>query len=147
MLWNIISNLLLKINLGILADGLKSCQLCSQPLHLNDCTGEKKIGLGHMLLIRCNYCQLVNEIPTGSRHKTIAGGIAWDVNTKLAAGMIDAGLGEMHVNSLLSAMNIPTIPPKSIKCREREIVPHLADMAEETCRKNLEEEVRLSDGN
>lgn len=39
-----------------------------------------------MLLIRCNYCQLVNEIPTGSRHKTIAGGIAWDVNTKLAAG-------------------------------------------------------------
>lgn len=61
--------------------------------------------------------------------------------------MIDAGLGEMHVNILLSAMNIPTIPPKSIKCREREIVPHLADMAEETCRQNLEEEVRLSDGN
>lgn len=86
MLWNIISNLLLKINLGILAAGLKSCQLCSQPLHLNDCTGEKKFGLGHMLLIRCNYCQLVNEIPTGSRHKTIAGGIAWDVNTKLATG-------------------------------------------------------------
>lgn len=65
----------------------------------------------------------------------------------MIVGMIDAGLGEMHVNSLLSAMNIPTIPPKSIKCREREIVPHLADMAEETCRKNLEEEVRLSDGN
>lgn len=31
------------VELGILADGLKSCQLCSQPLHLNDCTGEKKI--------------------------------------------------------------------------------------------------------
>lgn len=45
-----------KINLGIFADGLKSCQLCSQPLHLNDCTGEKKFGLGLMLLIRCNYC-------------------------------------------------------------------------------------------
>lgn len=99
-----------------------------------------------MLLIRCNYCQLVNEIPTGSRHKTIAGGFAWDVNTKLAAGIIDACLGETHVNSLLSAMNIPTIPPKSIKCREREIVPHLADIAEETCRKSLEEEVRF-DGN
>ena len=35
----------------------------------------------------------------------------------MIVGMIDAGLGEMHVNSLLSAMNIPTIPPKSIKCR------------------------------
>lgn len=61
----------------------------------------------------------------------------------MIVGIIDACLGETHVNSLLSAMNIPTIPPKSIKCREREIVPYLADIAEETCRKSLEEEVRL----
>lgn len=57
--------------------------------------------------------------------------------------MIDVGLGEKHVNSLLSALNIPTISPRSIKCRERELVPHLSEMAEETCRKSLEEEVSM----
>lgn len=81
-------NLYLKFDIGFLADGLKTCQLCSHPLHLKDCIGERKFGLGHILLIRCCYegCKLVNEVATGSKHKTIAGGTAWDVNTKLAAG-------------------------------------------------------------
>lgn len=86
MLWNIIFNLLLKINLGILVDGLKFCQLCSQFFYLNDCIGEKKFGLGYMLLIRCNYCQFVNEILIGSWYKIIVGGIVWDVNIKLVVG-------------------------------------------------------------
>jgi hypothetical protein len=57
--------------------------------------------------------------------------------------MIDAGLGEKHVNGLLSALNIPTVTPRTIKCRERELVPHLSEMAEETCRKSLEEEINM----
>ena len=41
--------------------------------------------------------------------------------------MIDAGIGEKQVNSLLSALNIPLIPPATIKRRERELVPHLGN--------------------
>lgn len=33
-------------------------------------------------------CGLVNDVPTGSKHTSQNGGQAWDVNTKLAAGMI-----------------------------------------------------------
>ena len=77
------------VELGVLVEGLKACFLCSQPLRLENCVGETKFGLGHILKIKCDYadCGLVNEIPTGRRHKTEKGGSAWDVNTKLAAGM------------------------------------------------------------
>ena len=73
----------------MLADGLKACQLCGNPLHLKDCVGEKKFGLAHILSVRCFYseCGLVNDVPTGSRHKTSTCTSAWDVNTKLAAGI------------------------------------------------------------
>lgn len=42
------------------------------------------------LEVKCMYseCDLVNDVPTGSKHTTQNGGQAWDVNTKLAAGMI-----------------------------------------------------------
>ena len=152
----------------MLADGLRECQLCCHPLHLKDFVGGKQYGLGQILLVKCAHdgCSLINEFPTGSRHKTYAGGKAWDVNFKMVAGrsdifqldivmwwyvifsqilwlpiklliigVIDAGLGEKQVNSLLSALNIPLIRPATIKRRERELVPHLGKMAEENCRK------------
>ena len=77
------------VELGTLADGLKACNLCGQPLHLSNCVGEKKFGLAQILQVKCHYpdCGLINDIPTGRKHSTVNGGQAWDVNTKLAAGM------------------------------------------------------------
>ena len=76
------------VELGALADGLKGCELCGQPLHLTNCVAEKKFGLAHILQVKCMNpeCNLVNDVPTGSKHVTPNGGQAWDVNTKLAAG-------------------------------------------------------------
>ena len=78
------------VDLGILADELKKCGLCGQPLHLNICVGERKFGLAHVLLVKCTFpeCGLLNDVPTGTKHKTSSGGYAWDVNTKLAAGIV-----------------------------------------------------------
>lgn len=137
------------VELGVLADGLKACQLCGHPLHLTDCVGEKKFGLAHILMVKCQYveCGLVNDVPTGSRHKTTNCASAWDVNTKLAAGMINGGFGESHVNGFLSSLNIPTITQSTLKSREREITPHLHKMAEDSCNKHLREEISMSDGN
>lgn len=36
--------------------------------------------------IKCENCELINDVATGSRHRTEKGGLAWDANTKLAAG-------------------------------------------------------------
>lgn len=78
------------VELGTLADGLKGCKLCGQPLQLSSCEGEQKYGLAHVLLIRCNFsdCGVLNEVPTGSKHKAGNGRTMWDVNTKLAVGSV-----------------------------------------------------------
>lgn len=78
------------VELGTLANGLKACQLCSQPLHLINTVCERRFGLAQILEVKCMYseCGLVNDVPTGSKHTSQNGGQAWDVNTKLAAGMI-----------------------------------------------------------
>lgn len=73
-----------------LADGLKGCKSCGQPLQLSSCEGEQKYGLAHVLLIRCIFsdCGVLNEVPTGSKHKAGNGRTMWDVNTKLAVGNV-----------------------------------------------------------
>lgn len=43
------------VELRTLADGLKGCKLCGQPLQWSSCEGEQKYSLAHVLLIRCNF--------------------------------------------------------------------------------------------
>ena len=74
------------VQLGILADGLKGCQLCCQPLSLNDCIGEKLYGLGGKLLVKCIPCGLINDVLIGTRHGHLK--TTWDVNSKLASGNV-----------------------------------------------------------
>lgn len=78
------------VELRTLADGLKGCKSCGQPLQLSSCEGEQKYGLANVLLIRCNFsdCGVLNEVPTGSKHKAGNGRTMWDVNTKLAVGNV-----------------------------------------------------------
>ena len=77
------------VELDLLAVGLKSCQRCSQLLRLDNIVGERRFDLGLILLVKCSYteCSHVNGVPAGSQHTPEKGGIAWDVNTKSAAGM------------------------------------------------------------
>lgn len=43
------------VELGTLANGLKACQLCSQPLHLINTVGERRFGLAQILEVKCMY--------------------------------------------------------------------------------------------
>ncbi|XP_062590039.1 uncharacterized protein LOC134251653 [Saccostrea cucullata] len=137
------------IELGILANNLKECKRCGQPLHLSDCVGETRFGLAQILQVQCRYqeCRLLNDVPTGKKHLTEKGGKAWDINTKVAVGMINGGFGESHLNAFLAVLNIPGISKGGLKEREREVGSTLSKMAEESCRTSLLEEVEKSDGN
>ena len=55
-------------------------------------------------------------------------------------GMLNAGLGPSQVNGLLSGMNIPTICPKTLKRREREIGGKIEEKATESCEQVAKEE-------
>ncbi|XP_062603151.1 uncharacterized protein LOC134264915 [Saccostrea cucullata] len=139
------------VELGTLVDYLKrGCVMCGNALQLVNTVGERKFGLGQVLQIKCTHssCAHVNDIPTGSKHRVKADmkQYAWDVNTKLAAGMLNGGYGITHVNALLAALNIPGITNKSLKSREREVGKHLEEMAGQSCNEVLQEEMKLRDG-
>lgn len=105
--------------------------------------GGEEYGLAHVLLIRCNFsdCGVLNEVPTGSKHKAGNGRTVW-VDTKLAVVMVNGGYGKTHLNTLLAALNIYCVSQKTLKTREREVGQQVGEMAEETCQKSLQEEIR-----
>lgn len=140
------------IEMGTLADNLKKgCGMCGNILQFSNILGERRFGLGQVLQIQCtnSTCLFINDVPTGSKHKLKPGmkQSAWDVNTKLAAGMLQGGYGATHVRALLAALNIPEISETSLKSREREVGKHLEEMAGQSCKEALQEEMKLSDGN
>ena len=52
--------------------------------------------------------------------------------------MIDAGLGEAQINSVLSAMNIPNLAPKALKGYERQVGCAIEEVAIESCIKSVQ---------
>lgn len=45
------------VQLDTLANGLKACQLCNQPLHLVNTVGKRKFGLTEILEVKCMYSE------------------------------------------------------------------------------------------
>ena len=58
--------------------------------------------------------------------------------------MYHAGLGQRHVSNFMAALEIPSLHHKSMKAREREIAPSMKKVAEESCKKALQEEIDLT---
>ena len=68
------------------------------------------------------------------QHRTgTRGPKALDVNTRLALGALNAGIGQTHVNSLLSCLDIPPINHVTFKAREREVGKAVESVANESC--------------
>lgn len=79
------------VELQVLAEGLKSCSDCNQPLHLRNISSEKRYGLASVLTITCSNCAQLNSVYTGKSHRSAGatrGVPIYDVNTKLATGIV-----------------------------------------------------------
>ncbi|XP_061174191.1 uncharacterized protein LOC133183249 [Saccostrea echinata] len=123
---------------------IEGCCKCKQSLNLRDICGEQRYGLGSLLHIKCNFCTTVNYVPTGKRHsRSDNNGIrAFDVNTKVALGMLHAGIGEKKLSMLLSVLNIPPLSKTSLKTSERQVGRAVEDVAKKSCKEfaNAEQE-------
>ena len=60
--------------------------------------------------------------------------------------MIDSGIGETHINSVLSAIDIPPVCHKTLKKCERVVGQALEKGAKKSCEKFLEDECMLTSG-
>ena len=86
------------------------------------------------MLIACTFCGKTNEIKTSGEHKSgKRGPPAFDINTRVALGCLHAGIGQTHINNVLSTINIPTINSSTFKRREREVGKAIENVAKASC--------------
>ncbi|KAK3108325.1 hypothetical protein FSP39_005637 [Pinctada imbricata] len=136
------------VELGVLIKGLRSCCHCSKRLNLLDCVDEKRYGLASILHISCQECKGLNSVPTGKRHATSTDNTGptkcFDVNSKLAAAMVNAGIGEQQMNNILAELNIPPIHHKTLKEREREVGRAFEEVADDLCNGAIRAEIECT---
>lgn len=76
------------VELDRLAEQMKSCWDCGQPLHLHNIQTETRMGFGSILYVDCD-CGVLNAVSTNKFHcskESPRGRRAFDVNTKAALG-------------------------------------------------------------
>ena len=94
-------------------------------------------------------CGGKNDVKTSSQHRSgQRGPLTHNINSRAVLGCLHTGIGETHLNNLLSTLNVPTINPVTFKSREREIGAAVEKVAQKTCHQNmtLERELAIENG-
>lgn len=79
------------VDLGVLAKQLDKCSSCSKPLRLTNSLGVKPAGATETVYVQCPDCGFISMVYLGKTHHTgnnIRGRGAFDINTKVATGII-----------------------------------------------------------
>ena len=93
------------------------------------------------LVIKCQFCSQQNVVETVAKHKTGKHGpSAYDINSRAALACLHTGIGQTHLNGVLSTMNIPTMSRACFKRREREAGCAVESVARATCQDVLDVE-------
>ena len=96
--------------------------LSQGPLAWKNLVKEDRKGAASIFVVKCHFRGYLNTASTSMQHRTGKWGpMAHDVNTRLALGALNAGIGHTHVNSLLLCLDIPTVNHLTFKTREREV--------------------------
>ena len=96
--------------------------LFTGPISLGNVISEQKFGLASRPSVKCNICHQVNNVTTSEQHRTgTRGPKAYDTNTRLASASLDNGIGFSRVNSILSALEIPSITRSTYKKRKEKL--------------------------
>ncbi len=110
---------------------------------------EEKMGIASKFHISCHLCHTINIVNTSQKHKSGSHGpAAYDNNSRAVLGTLDAGIGETHLNTILTTMNIPPITCGTFKKREREVGLAVEKVAKRSCSEVLmkEKEYEIENG-
>ena len=92
------------------------------------------MGVASKFHIYCHLCHATNIVNTSQTHKSSSHGpSAYDNNSQAVLGTLDAGIGETHLNTILTTMNIPAISRSTFKRREREVGLAVEKVAKKSC--------------
>ncbi|XP_066596275.1 uncharacterized protein [Prorops nasuta] len=116
------------------------CNNCNSAISLRDIQVEKQYGIASKWLVKCQSCLNMVQVETSRKAKNFY----FDSNLKLAIGMLDAGIGEIKINTLLLALNVPSVTDKSLKRYERCVGPVIEEVANKSCVDAIEAEKYLT---
>ena len=109
---------------------------------------EKKEGCASILSVVCQICKKINKIKTSRQHQFgMRGPQPYDVNSRIALGAIDNGIGYSHIKSFLTTLDIPSINKSAYKRREQEIGVAIEAVAANSCEMALENETEIEKTN
>ena len=104
---------------------------------MSNVKAEKKFGISSFFDIQCNIC-------SGTQHHTGSRGPkAFDANSRVALAALDNGIGFSHVNSILTALDVPNMTKKTYKAREHEVGKTAEGLAKERCKVMFDEKCEL----
>ena len=97
-------------------------------------TDEVRYGLASTFVIKCPFCGKSNQVKTSGQHRSgKCGPPAFDINTRLVLGCLHAGIGQTHINNVLSTLNAPTLNSVTFELREREVGKAVESIAKSSC--------------
>ena len=109
---------------------------------------EIKEGSASIISIVCEDCGTQNKVVTCEQHRYgKRGPKAYDVNTRIALGAIDNGIGFTHMNNFLTTLNVPTLNKSAYKKREREVGRAIEEVASKSCEMVLQDEICAAEKN
>ena len=84
-------------------------------------------------------CSSINYLKTSSSHRSgKRGKTAFSINSQAELGCLYTGLGNTHLNNLLTTTNIPTMNNSTFKARERETGKAVEHVAQASCKENMQ---------
>ena len=105
---------------------------------------ENKFDISSTFAIQCSICSQTNHISTSKRHGAGSRGPkTFDANSRVALAALDNGIGFSHVNSILTALDIPNMTRTRYKAREHEVGKIAEGVAKATCQVMFDKECEL----
>ena len=126
------------------------CTIFLEPLSLGNVIEEQQSGLARKFTVLCSQCNAENTINTSKEQRSGARGpLTFDVNTRAALGYLCTGVGNTHLNNLLSTLNVPARNSSTFKSQERGAGKAIELVAKNSCQQflNLEQEKAIENGN
>jgi hypothetical protein len=115
---------------------------------LNNIIKEDMVGVASILYIKCNLCGKINKVKTSSEHRSgQRGRLTFNINSRAVLGSLQAGIGNTHLNNLFATMNVPMMNNRTFKSREREVGKAVEDLAQKSCKTNIEREKDMAEEN
>ena len=101
-------------------------------------TDSVRHGLASRFVVIYPVCGKNNAVKTSEQHRSgQRGPPAFDINTRMALGCLYAGIGQTHINNVLTTLNAPTLNSVTFKLREREVGKAVEGIARSSCQDYL----------